>query len=91
MQWKIHHSYTCSTSDVRSIGHGELRTHFQLGIVEVDVIFPTTLDLEVDRGPLDDGGQRTKLLNILPWIADWKTGGSKRFSSDPIASILLSN
>ena len=66
MQRKIHHSHTCTTSDVRSIGHGVLCTHFQLGIVEVDVIFPTTIDLQFDRCLLDDDGERTKLFNNLP-------------------------
>ena len=54
-----------TTSDIRPIGHDELRAHFQLCIVKVDVILHTTLDWEVDRGTLDDGGKRTKHLNIL--------------------------
>ena len=65
MQWKVHHTYPSTTRDIRPIGHGELCAHFQIGIVQVDVIITTTLDLEVDRCPLNDGRKRTKLLDIL--------------------------
>ena len=91
MQWKIHNTHTCSTNDVRSIGHGELRTHFHHCMVDVDVIFPTTLDLEVDRAPWMMVARGPNSCTFTPSIADGNIAGSKGFSSDQIASILLSN